>query len=348
MSSFRVDVVGSVGYLTLAQPSSLNALTQSMIDALTAGLRSHESNVAVAIIVIRSDSERAFCAGGEMKQLRNHALNSNATAIASFFKGEYALNLAIATCSKPYLAIIDGIAMGGGLGLSVHGRFRVVTEHAVMAMPESRIGFFPDVGGSYFLPRLPYGCGKWLGLTAATVKADQAVTTGLATHFIKRSAIADLLHSLEALPEQCVNASQTDARPGTASPAVDAEREQQVLACLNAKAINVSDNPFMSCLEEREYWFAPSTLPAIERRLILAAENSEDATMLLGLLQGASPYSSAITLSLWERTAGLSLQACLEEEYALAMEACAHPDFVEGIRAVLVDKDRKPCWQGFP
>ena len=159
-----------IGYLTLDKPETLNALTESMIDELTEGLQRFESDDSVKAVVINSSSPRAFCAGGDMKRIRKLSLNNDKAAIDSFFEKEYALNLAIAECSKPFIAVIDGVAMGGGLGLSVHGSHRIVTERAVMAMPETRIGFFPDVGGSFFLPALVANAGRWLAMTAAPVR----------------------------------------------------------------------------------------------------------------------------------------------------------------------------------
>jgi len=153
-----------IGYLTLDKPKTLNALTESMIDDLYTGLTLFESDDSVDAIVINSSSDRAFCAGGDMKRIRELAIAGDRPAIDAFFEKEYAFNLAISRCSKPYIALINGVAMGGGLGLSVHGSHRIVTEQTLMAMPETRIGFFPDVGGSYFLPRLPLNAGRMVTL----------------------------------------------------------------------------------------------------------------------------------------------------------------------------------------
>jgi len=331
MTDIRVEISGVVGYLTLAQPKTLNALSADMVIALKAGLQTHESNPDVALIVIRSDSERAFCAGGDMKRLRQFALQQDSAAIASYFQHEYALNLAIAECSKPYVALIDGVAMGGGLGVSVHGNYRIVTEHAVLAMPETRIGFFPDVGGSYFLPRLPHRSGYWLALTAAALKGFQAVSTGLATHYVPRASLPALVQRLEQLP-----AFATGNTPAALADS------------LKQAATVVTDEAFDECLQQRAVWFQDDNLDAIESRLNTAAVNNTDAQTLLTLLRGASPYSLAITLSLFERTAGMSLSDCLKAEHALAVEACHFPDLVEGVRAVLVDKDRQPAWLPYP
>jgi len=198
MSQVKVSQQGALGELLLDNPSTLNALTLSDIQALHTGLHEHEANPDVKAIVIRSSSSKAFCAGGDMKHIRTQAMQGNVESIESFFREEYALNLAIARCSKPYIALMDGIAMGGGLGVSVHGSVRVVTERSLLAMPETRIGFFPDVGASYFLPRLHHGAGIWLGLTSMAVRGHEAVDVGLATHYVKSDQLNSLWEALNA------------------------------------------------------------------------------------------------------------------------------------------------------
>jgi enoyl-CoA hydratase len=215
MSGVSLELIGSVGYLTLTKSTTLNAITQEMLDELRNGLREHEQNATVHVIVLRSNSERAFCAGGDMKRIRQWVIEDDKESIKHFFTQEYALNLAIAECSKPYISLIDGVAMGGGLGLSVHGQFVVATENALMAMPESRIGFFPDVGASHFLQDLPYNCGNWLALTAAPVKGQHTVQAGLATHYIKRDQLSTLLKQLENLNQE--NADKVEETEDTSS-----------------------------------------------------------------------------------------------------------------------------------
>lgn len=335
MSSIIVETTGRIGHLILSAPTSLNSLTLEMIDALQAGLNQHERNTAVQVIVIRSSSERAFCAGGNMKQLRALSRAGNFLAINGFFAREYALNLSIAQCKKPYIAIIDGVAMGGGLGLSVHGKARIVTEKAVLAMPETHIGFFPDVGASYFLQHLSHNAGLWLALTAATVKGAQAVQTGLATHFVKQENLAKLIPTLNSLLKQ----GQQSA-------------DECLHRCLTELQSTPEDQQFAALLNARSQWFNDANIDLIRQRLSEASEadsdtdhESSDATHLLSLLDSASPFSIKTTLELFAQTSNLSLSACLDHEYQLSATACKHPDFVEGIRAVLVDKDRNPSWQ---
>lgn len=331
MTGIVVERCGHVGYLTLAQPASLNALTMEMVDALHDGLKQHEADSSVHVVVLRSASERAFCAGGDMKKVRQLAIDGDFNTIESFFTKEYALNLAIAECTKPYISLIDGVAMGGGLGLSVHGSFRVVTEKAIMAMPESRIGFFPDVGGSYFLQRLPHDCGIWLALTAMAVRGQHCVMTGLATHFIAHEQLSTLVGELESLN---LDEHKTDLTSAT----------EHVKQLLNTHCNNIVDVEFEAQLQARAAWFESRNIDAIKTSLA-AVKDNEDAEELLAKLKSGSPHSYAITLALFEETNKMDLQRCLEVELKLALEACAHPDLVEGVRAVLVDKDHKAQWR---
>lgn len=335
MTGILIETIGPIGHLILSQPATLNSLTLEMITALQDGLNQHESDPSVQVIIIRSNSERAFCAGGNMKLIRELSMAGDFATIDEFFKHEYALNLAIAQCKKPYIAIIDGVAMGGGLGLSVHAKTCVVTERAVLAMPESRIGFFPDVGASYFLQRLANNAGLWLALTTAPVKGVQAMQVGLATHFVQRDALSRLFADLQA---QLMQENQ--------SP------DECVTQCL-AKASSTSDNQknaqpdnqqFAAILDARAQWFKDADINLIRQRLQNASE-SEDAQHLLQLLNDASPHSVTTTLKLFTKTKGKSLSECQDSEYQLSVACCKHPDFIEGVRAVLVDKDRNPIWQ---
>lgn len=331
MSGIVIERLGNVGYLTLAQPASLNALTLDMVSGLHEGLNQHEQDSSVHLIVLRSASERAFCAGGDMKKIRQLALDSNFNAIKDFFTREYALNLAIAECSKPYISLIDGVAMGGGLGLSVHGDFRVVTDKAIMAMPESRIGFFPDVGGSYFLQKLPHDSGTWLALTAMAVRGQQCVATGLATHHVNSESLPALIDLLESVD---LGDAQNDAAAAN-------ERVRQILETVCKSDV---DADFQAQLKQRAAWFESRDIDTI-KSVLSNAGNNEDANALLSKLDSGSPHSYAITLALFEATSAMNLQQCLEAELNLALDACAHPDLAEGVRAVLVDKDHKPQWR---
>jgi len=307
-----VERKGRAGLITLNRPAALNALTLPMIRHLQAALDTHLADPGVQVIVIRSASPKAFCAGGDMRRIRELSLAGDVDAIAAFFKEEYTLNLAIADCPKPYVALIDGIAMGGGLGLSVHGGHRVVTEQAGLAMPETAIGFIPDVGASYFLSRLEPAIGTWLALTGARVSAVEAVATGLATQLTRHERLQGLLDQL------------ADVSAGSV---------EEVLV-RNAEPVQIEDA--LKALRTRAAGFDAPGLPEVLAAWRAAAGSEA--------LQAFSPAALAQTFELLRAAKGKSLRECLALEFEGSMHAAQHPDFIEGARAVLVDKDRKPKW----
>jgi enoyl-CoA hydratase len=312
----EIERQGRAGLITLNRPAVLNALTLPMIRGLQAALDHHLADPEVGAIVLRSASPRAFCAGGDMRRIRELSLAGEFEQIAAFFTEEYALNLAIAQCAKPYVALIDGIAMGGGLGLSVHGRYRVVSEHAMLAMPETAIGFIPDVGASHFLSRMDPAVGMWLALTGSRVDAAQAVAAGLATQLTPRERLAELLAQL--------------ADP-TAGP-VDG-----VLARF-AQPIDLDAT--LAELRRRAAGFDAPTLDGVLARWRTSAGDAA--------LAAFSPAALAQSFALLRAAKGRSLKECLALEFEGSMIAARHPDFIEGARAVLVDKDRQPRWQPWP
>ena len=305
--------VGRAGLITLDRPAALNALTLPMIRRVRAALDAHLADPAVRVIVIRSTSPKAFCAGGDMRRIRELSLAGEFGEIAAFFTDEYALNLAISECAKPYVALIDGIAMGGGLGLSVHGRHRVVTEHAMLAMPETAIGFIPDVGASYFLSRIDPAVGMWLALTGARVGAAEAVAAGLATQLTPRDRLPDLLAELG------------DASTG------------DVEAVLQRFAEPIDTPTLQATLSQRAASFDAERLADVLASWRAAAGDAA--------LAAFSPAALARSFDLLRDARGKSLRECLAIEFELSMEFARHPDFIEGARAMLVDKDRKPRWQ---
>jgi len=323
LSHVLVEKVGRVGYLTLNRPKALNAIDRDMTDRLVDGLAGHVADSAVEIVVIRSSDPGAFCAGGDMKRARELVLAERHDEVDALFAAEYALDLAIAECPKPYVALIDGIAMGRGLGPSVHGSHRVLTERATLAMPEGRIGFFPDGGASRFLPALPHRAGWWMALTAESIEAPIAFAVGLATHRVASSRLDEVTERLES----------------ESGSSVDEVLESVCDALPPAAAV-------IEKLERRAAWFAADRRDAIEDALDDAALHSEDAERLLRRLRSLSPYSVETTLALFRDTQGFSLAEALAHERALAREAVRHPDFVEGIRSVLVDREtnKRPKW----
>jgi len=337
MSQIKIDIDGVLGLIILNSPATLNSLSHEDILAIKTGLDNHEKDTSVKAIIIKSSTDKAFCAGGDMKQIHRNISAANFDAINHFFVDEYALNLAISECTKPYIAVMHGITMGGGMGVSVHGTHRIVTETSLLAMPESRIGFFPDVGASYFLPRLPYRAGYWMGLAATSIGAAEGLTLGLATHYIKSDDLGNLNERLNtSLSDQSVASGQTT--------------HQLVQTTLDTMSSPMANADVLNTLKQREIWFADNDAKAIERRLSGSAagggteDSSADAQHLLDLLLAGSPHSTDITLELFAAAEGKTLAQCLELELALCAKAVRHPDCAEGVRAVLVDKDKSPKW----
>jgi enoyl-CoA hydratase len=326
---------GRAGRILLNRPRALNALDLEMIRALTRALTGWHDDPHVHVVVIEGSGDRAFCAGGDIRALRDAQLNGDRPAADAFFSEEYALNRMIATYPKPYVALIDGICMGGGIGVSVHAPYRVATEHAMFAMPETAIGFFPDIGATFFLPRLPGRIGTYLGLTGARMQGADAVHAGLATQFCPRARLAALA---QALAEDGAGALAEFAAP---LPAFSLARQRAAL----------------------DHCFGADTVPQIVQRLETAAGATDgsnpdgsnpDASDTVGkdwaqrtldMLRTVSPSALCWTLKALQRGADLTLPHALDAEFALTHTTMRHPDFAEGVRAMVVDKDRKPRWQ---
>lgn len=306
---------GRIGWIRLNQPRKLNALTLPMIRAISEALDRFEQDAGVHAIVIDSTSERAFCAGGDVKSIRDHAVTQDTQAAREFFETEYALNLRIACYPKPYVALIDGICMGGGIGVSVHGGYRVTSERAVFAMPETAIGLFPDIGASYFLPRLPGRLGYYLGLTGARLQGADAVHAGLATHFVPSADFPAL-----------IDAMQVD---GLAP-----------LARFARPLASFSLSTHHALIEDS---FGANTIGEIVAGL--TDDHTEFAQDALKAMRAASPSSLFWTLEIMKRGECSSLPVAQAAELDLIMRVVTQPDFHEGIRATLIDKDRAPHWQ---
>jgi enoyl-CoA hydratase len=305
---------GAAGTILMNKPRALNALDLPMIEGIARALAGFRDDPALRLVVLEGAGGRAFCAGGDVRRIRELALAGDAASIEAFFAGEYAMNRAIAEFPRPWISLIDGVCMGGGIGVSVHGSHRVVSEHALLAMPETAIALFPDVGTSYVLPRLPGALGKWLALTGARLKGAEAVEAGLATHFVPREALPALR---AALLEGDASVVERFAQP--VPPGAIAAQRGAIDRC-----------------------FAPDTLEGI--RAALTKEGSDWAREQLAILDRMSPTSMAATLELLRRGARLSLAECLAMELVLTRSITRHPDFAEGVRAVLVDKDNQPRW----
>ena len=302
---------GRIGRITLNRPRALNALDLPMVRAIQAALDAWRDDPAIHAVLLDAAGGRAFCAGGDIRQIRTLALAKDYAAIEDFFREEYALNLAIARYPKPYISLIDGICMGGGIGLSVHGTVRVATEAAQFAIPETAIALFPDVGATHALPRLRGHWGMYLALTGARMSGPEAVWLGLATHYVPQAALANLPDAL-----------------ATDGPA----------ALADAAALP----PPPACRAHDVSAFAAPTVPAI--LAALEADSTPFARSALETLRHVSPSAVAWTFAIVRQGAARTLEQCLAAELALTRHVVRHPDFAEGVRAMVVDKDRIPRW----
>lgn len=317
---------GCAGVITLNRPKFLNALSFSMVRQIYPQLKKWEQDPETFMILIKGAGEKAFCAGGDIKVI-SEAAKAKQKMSQDFFREEYLLNNAIARCQKPYVALIDGITMGGGVGVSVHGLFRVATEKTVFAMPETAIGLFPDVGGGYFLPRLQGKLGYFLALTGFRLKGRDVYKAGIATHFVDSAKLRTLEEDLLALK----------------SPSK--ENIANVLETYHTESKTDQDKPFI--LEEHmdkiNRWFSASTVEQITENL--RQDGSPFALEQLKVLNKMSPTSLKIALRQLTEGSSKTLEEVLTMEYRLSQACMGSHDFHEGVRAVLIDKDQNPKWK---
>ncbi|XP_048201043.1 3-hydroxyisobutyryl-CoA hydrolase, mitochondrial [Perognathus longimembris pacificus] len=317
---------GCAGVITLNRPKLLNALSQNMVRQIYSQLKKWEEDPETFLIIIKGAGEKAFCAGGDVRAI-SEAAKTNQKLAQDFFREEYILNNTIGSYQKPYVALIDGITMGGGVGVSVHGQFRVATERSVFAMPETGLGLFPDVGGGYFLPRLSGKLGYLLALTGFRLKGRDVYQAGIATHFIDSGKISMLEQDLVALK----------------SPS--AKNIANVLATYHAECKIDQDKSFI--LEEHmdriNSCFSANTMEQIIENL--RQDGSPFALEQLKVISKMSPVSLKITLRQLIEGSSKTLQEVLTMEYRLSQACMANHDFHEGVRAVLIDKDQSPKWK---
>ena len=320
----RIERRGRAGWVTLNRPRALNALTLNMVREIAAALDEFERDAACEFVVVAGASERAFCAGGDIRKLHDEGRAGDHAAQRAFWREEYILNVRIKRFPKPFVALIDGIVMGGGVGLGMHGSYRVIGDRAVFAMPEVGIGFFPDVGASFLLPRLPRRMGVFLALTGLSAKAGDIVTLGLGTSF---TTSADMPGLAEALANDSAPLGEILRRFASAPPPsallAEADWIELAFASFNAAAIRAE----------------------VERA---AASGSALAADALAALSKKSPTSQAIALRQMEIGAGLEFEAAMTMEFRIVSRICLGHDFYEGVRAVIIDKDNAPRWRPAP
>ncbi|XP_024053524.2 3-hydroxyisobutyryl-CoA hydrolase, mitochondrial isoform X1 [Terrapene carolina triunguis] len=317
---------GCAGVITMNRPKALNALNLPMIRQIYPQLKTWEKDPETFLIIIKGTGGKAFCAGGDIRAITDAGKVGDRLA-QDFFREEYILNNAVGTCQKPYVALIDGITMGGGVGLSVHGHFRVATEKTLFAMPETAIGLFPDVGGGYFLPRLPGKIGYYLALTGFRLKGRDLQKAGIATHFVESEKLPALEEDLIALK----------------SPSK--ENVADVLNSYHMKCKIDQEKQFVldEHMDKINSLFSANSMEEIIQNL--KQDGSPFALKQLETINKMSPTSLKMTLRQLREGASMNLQDVLTMEYRLSQACMSGHDFYEGVRAVLIDKDQVPKWK---
>jgi len=311
---------GGVGLITLNRPKALNALNQPMVLEIHPKMIEWADDDEVQAVVIQAAGDRAFCAGGDILWLRNNGLENRPKAL-SFFWDEYRLNRYIKHYPKPYIAFIDGITMGGGCGLSVHGDFRVATERTTYAMPETGIGLFPDVGGSFFMPRCPGETGMYSAITGDRLKSGDALFLGIATSYTPSDKLDDVLKAL------------TEA---------DLKDRETIGGILQDFHEHPGDSHVEHLQGQIDVIFDEDSLEGVVEKL--NNNGSEFAQKTLKTISTKSPTSMKVTFRQMREGARLDFDECMKMEYRIVSRVMAGHDFYEGVRAVIVDKDNSPQW----
>ena len=322
----RID--GAIGRLILNRPKAINALDHEMVGIFGERLHAWAHDDTVAAVLVSGAGERGLCAGGDIVAIHRDAAaialgasptdsSAQSSLSAGFWRDEYRLNALIAEYPKPYVVLMDGIVMGGGVGISAHGNTRVVTERTRLAMPETGIGFVPDVGGTHLLARIPDELGTYLALTAGSVTGSDAIAVGLADHYVP-------------------------------SDRLDTLTERIVAVGVDAALTEVADEPPVSELWAQREWiaaaFAGDSVPEIVGRCRDLA--TPESTRAADAISRKSPTALAVTLrSLRTAATEASLHDALVREYRVSLRCLQSPDLAEGIRAQVIDKDRNPAWQ---
>lgn len=328
-------VANRVGFIELERPQALNALSTDMIRAMHAALERWREDPDVLAVVVRSPHARAFCAGGDVRFLYEAARRGDQDALDTFFTEEYRLDHTIFTYPKPYIALMNGVVMGGGMGISqgAHrtGGLRVVTSSTRMAMPETRIGLFPDVGVGWFLARTPGAIGRYLAVTGETIGAADALYAGLADTYVDEAALPALVEALQTEPF---------------------ERGADVVTLVEREAARhkVVPTPDTSTLADTrtliDRHFSHADVPAILASLEAEQDGAaaEWAERTVAVLRERSPLSMAVSLEVVTRSEG-SMACALRRDLDLTRSTFAHGDVMEGIRARIIDKDNRPAWR---
>lgn len=309
------ETAGAVGRVTLNRPKALNALTAGMCEALFAQLQAWRDDAHVKAVIVKGAGGKAFCAGGDVIRLYEDG-KAGGPYPHQFYWAEYRCDALIKHYPKPYVALLDGVVMGGGVGVSIHGSHRIATDKTLFAMPETGIGLFPDVGGTFFLPRLPGCLGMYLGLTGRRLKGADCAAIGLAEAYIQSEKLADFEAAIAASGD--------------------------VNAAIASFAQPLPEAPILAERTEIDRHFGHGGIDKIINSL--ANDPGEWAKSALATLKQKSPLSLVVTFRQLSEGKALSFDAAMRLEWRLASRFAKDADFYEGVRALLVDKDMKPQW----
>ena len=313
-SDVLIRVEGRVGHITLARPQALNAVTHQIVDAMLAALAAWENDGDIGLVLVDAEGDKAFSAGGDLSWIYRCGKTGDIMSANRFWRDEYRLVALIARYSKPFVAIMDGIVMGGGVGLSAHGSHRIVTETSMIAMPECSVGLITDVGGTWLLANAPGQAGAYLGLTGTRMSGADAIHAGFADLFVPRARLGELKAALVAAGDVSV---------------------------LETFAVEPPSSGLARDRGQIDRLFAGDTVATIIDAL--ARDGSDWARKARGAIGRGSPISEILTLAAIRNAP--SLGAALIREYRFVSRALEHGDFLEGIRAIVIDKDRAPVWR---
>lgn len=318
-SDVHIHTHGKIGHISLNRPKALHALTLEICHEMSAALSKWATDDGIAAVLLDHAEGRGFCAGGDINLLRESALSDGGVSGRRFFHDEYQLNHQMFEYAKPIVAFMEGITMGGGVGISQPARYRVATENTRFAMPETGIGLFPDVGGGWYLPRLGGRLGQYLALTGARLDGAECLWAGLATHYLPSGKLAEAKARISEHPDRIAGIlAELSETPPDAKIAVHANRIAQA--------------------------FAPDRFEDILANL--EADTSEWATKELAVLASKSPQTCKVALrQLAEGAECKTFAQNMAMEYRIASRVLVRPDFAEGVRAVIVDKTGDPSWQ---
>ncbi len=316
MTDLSIRKVGRVGHITLTRPQALNALNHEMALAIEQALIKWEHDAKIEFILIDAEGEKAFCAGGDIAYFYRQGISGNHKAAQDFWRDEYRLNARIANYQKPYVALMDRIVMGGGVGISAHGSHRVVTDRTMLAMPECAIGLLPDVGGTYLLANTPGSCGEYLGLTGARMSGADCLYAGVADYFV-------VSEKIDALRDALLK-----------------DADLSIIEDFNEKP----DSSILKAQQpEIDAIFGLETV--VDMVAALSQADTEFSVKALKSLGHGAPYSQIATLAAIRDVRGSDLERALRNEYRFVSISTSEGEFLEGIRAAVIDKDRNPQWK---